>query len=498
MGVNTPLSTGATVFSVLFCTGLLLSVLFQRWNTPLKARLHYACGFILALNFIVFWVVPMVGQGSLFKLVMTPYLTPVYDRLDQSPWLRWFAERFIYEKPKYADFFATQILFVLNFVPLIAFSFYVQLTLRGLPWWAIAVFNFGWVGVGGRCVGTAYTMAHKEGHALNMYKRWIRSSVGNVFENWIGAFYGNVAYNFQTTHIALHHRLDGGLGDTLYVWDLDRSSVPDVLTYLFRGLVHMSGFSALYQFHYSPEHTGHRVYFRRLAWGVFCYWVVFPLVLYSITRSLEFWFWIILQPLLNMSMFIAVINLGFHGFIENDENGNRCQAVESITLIGGQDDYFGEDDHNAHHYHTQVFWRDLGKLQESQREEWAKRHASVFWGFDIFTFSVCLIFKGWDVLADRLIDYSGKMTREEKISLLRERGTRTEMDYTHLLYKMPPTRPRSYNPTHPAQEEEGSAAYRALLQGLAAFQHGICVAMEKGLPRMPDTETLISTKSKVS
>ena len=89
----------------------------------------------MALNFIVFWVVPMVGQGSLFKLVTAPYLTPVYDRLDQSPWLRWFAERFIYEKPKYADFFATQLLFVLNFVPLIAFTFYVQFTLRGLPWW---------------------------------------------------------------------------------------------------------------------------------------------------------------------------------------------------------------------------------------------------------------------------------------------------------------------------------------------------------------------------
>jgi hypothetical protein len=32
-------------------------------------------------------------------------------------------------------------------------------------------------------MGGAYTMAHKEGHNLTLYREWIRGSVGNVFEN---------------------------------------------------------------------------------------------------------------------------------------------------------------------------------------------------------------------------------------------------------------------------------------------------------------------------
>merc|ERR1711971_1110833 len=110
-----------------------------------------------------------------------------------------------------------------------------------LPWWIVALYNLGWVGLGGRNMGAAYTLAHKEGHNPSLYKPWIKNTLGNVFENWVGLLYGNVPYNFSTTHIALHHRLNAGQGDTLYCWDIDRSSWPEFLLYLSRGLLHMSG-----------------------------------------------------------------------------------------------------------------------------------------------------------------------------------------------------------------------------------------------------------------
>ena len=61
------------------------------------------------------------------------------------------------------------------------------------------------------------SIAYK-GHNHNLYQRWIRESIGHLFENWLGVFFGNVPWNFTTSHIFIHHRLDGGCGDTFYEW----------------------------------------------------------------------------------------------------------------------------------------------------------------------------------------------------------------------------------------------------------------------------------------
>lgn len=49
----------------------------------------------------------------------------------------------------------------------------------------------------------------------------------------------------QTSHVHIHHKLDGGVGDTFYLWDLDRSSLSDFMLYLYRVLMHMIGASSL-------------------------------------------------------------------------------------------------------------------------------------------------------------------------------------------------------------------------------------------------------------
>ena len=55
-----------------------------------------------------------------------------------------------------------------------------------------------------------------QGHNALLYRKWLRKSVGNVFETWVGCLFGNIPYNFTTSHIHIHHRLDGGKGDTFY------------------------------------------------------------------------------------------------------------------------------------------------------------------------------------------------------------------------------------------------------------------------------------------
>jgi hypothetical protein len=57
------------------------------------------------------------------------------------------------------------------------------------------------------------------------------------------------------------------------------------------------------------------------------------------------------------------MNFGFHGFIDPNEKNETSWCVNSTCIIEGEDDYFGEDDHMAHHYATPLFYTELPKYQ---------------------------------------------------------------------------------------------------------------------------------------
>lgn len=257
-----------------------------------------------------------------------------------------------------------------------------------------------------------------------MYKKPIRETVGNIFENVLGVFYGNVPWNFTTSHVFIHHRLDGGVGDTFYEWDIDRTSLSDFMLYVYRILLHMVGYSSLKFF---TAH-GYKSKADLLRKGVVTYILVGVAIL-LITRSLSFVFWIYIQPLLCMSYFLALLNIGFHGFIEFDENGKSIACVNATTIIDGSDDTFGEDDHMAHHYNSNVYYRDLKPLQASKVEEFKKYRASVFRELSIVELSIFIIFNLWEKLADHYVDYTGQMSRAEIIEMLKRRAKTKETSY---------------------------------------------------------------------
>lgn len=343
---------------------------------------------------------------------------PVYQFFDHARPLRWFAENFIYSEPKFADFFFQGILVLTSTFIALSFVINYQVQYGNLPFWLIYAYNFMWVGFGGRVMGGAYTFAHKEGHLPHLYRPWIRNSVGNIFENWIGCFFGNVPYNFTTSHIAIHHKLNAGKGDTFYQWDFDRSSWFDFMLFLHRIFLHTIGISSLAYF-LSMERT---VFFNKLLRGCIIFWVIVPAVLLMVTKSWWFLFFIHLQPLFGMTYFLAFMNFGFHGFVEFDENGQHIECVNSIAIVDGDDDYFGEDDHMAHHYATRVFYSDLPAYRETQMEEFKKHHASVFRGFSIVELSLFILLKDWKRLATYYVDYTGKMTQDEIAAMLEVRA----------------------------------------------------------------------------
>ena len=61
-----------------------------------------------------------------------------------------------------------------------------------------------------------------------------------------------------------------------------------------------------------------------------------PALLFALTRSPWFLFIVWLQPLVCMTFFLAVINWGFHGFIEFDASGKSIECVNAITIVDGQ------------------------------------------------------------------------------------------------------------------------------------------------------------------
>ena len=260
--------------------------------------------------------------------------------------------------------------------------------------------------------------------------------MGNLFENVIGQFYGNVPWNFTTSHVRIHHALDGGVGDTFYQWDLNRSRVSDFMLYVTRIFLHMVGYSSLCYF----KGHGQKEASDKLSRGIVRY-VTTGVILMALTRSVSFVFWTYFQPLLCMTYFLALLNFGFHGFLEFDEHGKSIACVNATTIIDGDDDYFGEDDHMAHHYNTGVYFRDLKELQKSKEAEFAKYKASVFRGLSIVELSIYVLLGVWDRLADHYVDYSNSLSREQIMTMLKTRAERVETSYDkYQLYLSNPTK----------------------------------------------------------
>ena len=120
-------------------------------------------GIAMSINFAVFWAVPIMGMGSLYKHTgLKEILQPIYFAMEQNSTIRNFAANYIYTKPEHADYFAMTLLLLFNCSISIPFMFYWQLTHGSLPFWLIFCYYCSWVGLGGSIMGSAYAMAHKE------------------------------------------------------------------------------------------------------------------------------------------------------------------------------------------------------------------------------------------------------------------------------------------------------------------------------------------------
>lgn len=399
-------------------------------------------GTLVTLNFLVLWAGPVVIQGQLYRHGLHRVLRPVHRFLDRSPTLRSFAAKHIYRRAVHVDYFATTILFALGFLVPLGCIFALQIANKSLPWYVVIAYYFVWVGPGGRCMAAAYTFAHREGHLPGgrMYQPRIGERVGNVFENWIGPLYGTVPYTFSTSHLLLHHRLNGGKGDPIYLWDIDRTKFSDLMRYQWRFFRYMTGIGSLAEFRSQRGVLRAMDRARRqLIRGMIIYWFLVPTAILtlltatgsSLFSALLFLFFIYFQPLCAMTCFLSLLNLGWHGFLEFDQAGRHVKHVTSGTIIDGFDDSYGEDFHVAHHHFPSIGHDELAQHVEAERREWGRCHGSVFEKTTILELAFLMILGRFDTLVrNHYVDFSeGDMSTEELADLFERRARRKEMSY---------------------------------------------------------------------
>ena len=142
---------------------------------PVARVLPMIFGMLMSINFAIIWALPVMGMGALWKNAFKPFFLPIYKCLDESKIVRSFATQHVYTKPEHADFFVISLLIILNTIFSLGFVFYYQLSTGTLPVWLICVYYCSWVGIGGRTMGGAYALAHKEVRSiLNHLKLFLR------------------------------------------------------------------------------------------------------------------------------------------------------------------------------------------------------------------------------------------------------------------------------------------------------------------------------------
>ncbi len=437
-------------------------------NIRYRIRLRTTLGTLITLNFILLWAVPFMVQGQLYRQGLHRVFRPVRRRLNSSDILRSVATRFVYRRAVHVDYFPATILFFVGFLLPLVGVFALQIATHSLPWYVIGAYYFVWVGPGGRTLAAAYTFAHREGHVpgKRMYRPHLGRWVGNLFENKIGIWFGIVPNIFSTSHVLLHHRMDGGKGDPHYLWDIDRTRLSDVMRYVWRFFLYTTGISGVAELRRQEEGGGLRAVARgrrKLIQGMATYWLFAPTAILtllvttgsSFSSSLVFLFFIYFQPFIAMTYFLTIINIGQHGFLEFNQEGRHVPHVTNVTILDGYDDSYGEDYHLLHHKSPGASHDRIVEHLQAEHQEWEYHHGSVFEKTTIFEVGIMTILGRFDTLArNHYVDYSnGSVSQDKLADLFRRRAQRTEMSY-----------------------EEYEFQYRPRLQALAAelVRRGVC------------------------
>jgi hypothetical protein len=377
-------------------------------NTGSLDYLHFI-GFV----FIAFSLPPaavIVGSCTLWY-----YIDPVTLRLCR--YLTSLAApkfEFMVRNPK--DAFLVPLVFLQGVVipAFFAFCFWHQLQNGFTP---LLAFAYHCVRLGPYFTGYAYayTMCHKEGHQsrLGLFKPPYSHGLKNVWNWWIGVFYGVMPSNFAYGHSLNHHTYNNDEDDIITTWDRPRDSFLNYVHYLHRFILYALNFNTMYQFVLEKKYG----IARTILIGSIYYFGIFGFFAY---HDLSFAVVYLGYPMVESMLLLSAINWAWHCFLDPD---TQNVYAYSVTIFEGEENtnILNEDYHVVHHQYPGAHWSKHPSLFEKHKEEYATNKATIFKQTHAIEIFFLAILKQYDVFADKFVDLSGEMSREEIVALIKTR-----------------------------------------------------------------------------
>jgi Fatty acid desaturase len=253
------------------------------------------------------------------------------------------------------------------------------------------------------------------------HRRLFRPGLGllNQYIPWIiGPFFGESPETYFAHHVGMHHpenNLEDDLSTTMFY---RRDRVLDFLRYFFR-----------FFFMVTVELSTYFVRTKRRSLMVRC--LTGEFVFLAAVAALLWWNWeaavsVFVMPYLVTRFGMMAGNWAQHAFIDRDSPDN-CYR-NSITCInsGYNRRCFNDGYHIGHHLKQTRHWTEMPEEFRQNLGLYSTERAVVFEGLDFFLVWALLMFKRYDVLADRFVALgSDTMSKDEVVALLKSRTSWT-------------------------------------------------------------------------
>lgn len=353
----------------------------------------------------------VVGSSVLWKTIMEKTLACYTNTYWMSSALKNFNSRFV-KHPE--DSFMMNLIYMFGIVMPGFFFFSLWYTKTyGFSFALAFVYNLIRIGPYFMNFAYIYTSCHKEGHSpVGLFKPRYNFLLRNIFNWWIGIFFGVMPSSFAYGHSKNHHKYDNLEDDIISSADLPRDSFPNFLAYIPRFFLYALNISSVMQFFAEGQYK----YCIRMMIGNVVFGAFFYL---SYEASPVFALAFVLYPFLEQCILLAVVAWTWHAFIDPNDIFNEYAC--SITIFDGEINVLQENFHVVHHMYPAVHWTEHEALYEKHKDEYATKQATMFRKTHVFELFFLMILHDYKQLTDKFVDFSGKLSYEEKMKLIKDR-----------------------------------------------------------------------------
>jgi len=349
----------------------------------------------------------------------------VYEKLSKP-----FAKRYMVEI-KNSEFLPSILWLTVMCPTMLAIATY-RFYYYGFEFWMFFLHHLLRLGPRFRFFTHLHVLLHKEGHDHKGFfsKNSVLHYLNDWFVQWfLGPFYGQVPNSYCVGHNKIHHKFDNGLDDVHTNIDLDRTKSWSFIMYAPRFGGYWTGITPFFHFLVYGEYE--------LAWrilkGMLLYYGVWVAAYY--TMGFNYTFCYLIYPHLEAIVFFAAISYMWHLWIDPKDPCNPY--INSVTIVHGHDNMWGEDYHAIHHHAVSVHWADADSHYDSHEKEYGDNVATIFNDCEEGVLLYWVFSGNWDEIASHFVDMSGKMTHQEKKELVMARarctfGKKTQYGWSHM------------------------------------------------------------------